>query len=320
MKLPELNLLFLTFYLQARESVLLPPFLGSTLRGAFGTALKKVFCFVPHGECERCWFFEACPYQYIFESPNLIPANENHQLLKGQKEVPQPFIMIPPKPKRKAELKKINTKSKIVNFNEDYAGSHFSRGENLEFSILLVGKSVNYWAQILVAVRLLAEYGLGERRVPFTLTNAFAHNAQGKPGEIFSLEKPQISRYGVSPIDLSFLVSLHVQSLEKELKDNPQSLMKIDFETPTRIRIADEVEPTVQFSAILKKITERLEFLAFLHADNPQKVDYRPLLNSAKDIITDKSFLKLYHFDQFSNAQNRKNTPRSRFRKYLSSE
>jgi hypothetical protein len=65
--------LLLTFRLQARESVVLPPFLGSTLRGAFGAALKKVFCFVPHGECGRCWFYEACPYQYIFESPNLIP-------------------------------------------------------------------------------------------------------------------------------------------------------------------------------------------------------------------------------------------------------
>jgi hypothetical protein len=301
MELPRINVLLLTFRLQAQESVMLPPFLGSTLRGAFGTALKKVFCFVPHGECERCWFFEACPYQYIFESPNLIPKEENHKLLQGQKEVPQPFVLIPPNPRPKGQKPK--TQKGVVNFNEDYAENHFSRGAGFEFSILLMGKAALYWSQILVAVRLLAEYGLGKRRVPFVLAEAFAHDYHGQTLKIFSLENPKVSSYNVSAIPLAWIAGLRVQSLKNDLSETKSDRLKIELQTPTRIRIADEINPTITFFDLLKKLTERLEFLAFLHAETAQKIDYRPILRAAEGIFSIHSSLKTYRYEQFSNTQ-----------------
>lgn len=305
MKLPEINVLRLTFRLQAQESVLLPPFLGSTLRGALGTALKKVFCFVPHGECARCWFFEACPYQYIFESPNLIQKEDNHKLLRGQKEVPQPFVVIPPKPVRKFPKAEIRKPEKPINFNEDYAENHFSRGETLDFSILLMGKAAVYWAQVLVAVRLMAENGLGDNRVPFVLIEAFAHGSDGQILKVFSFDNPKISVSKISPIPLARLAESRFFSLKNKQTISKRHL-KIEFQTPTRIRIGDEVNPAVTFSDLLKKITERLEFLAFLHAEVSQKIDYRPILKDAEKISLHQSELKSYCFEQFSSSQNRK--------------
>lgn len=304
MNLPNLNLLSLTFRLQARDSAALPPFLGSTLRGAFGTALKKVFCFVPHGECARCWFFEACPYQYLFESPNLIPKEENHKLLRGQKEVPQPFVLISPIPTKK--IKKQKVQKELVNFNEDYAGNHFSRGETLEFSILLMGKATRFWAQVLVAVRLFAANGLGDERIPFLLVEAFAHDALGKSVEVFNIKDSKVLTHKVSPIPLNWITNLRVQTLKNELDKIPQSNLKIVFQTPTRIRIADQVSESITFFDLLKKITERLELLAFLHAETSQKIDYRPLLSVANNFSLADGGLKLYRFEQFSNTQNGK--------------
>lgn len=305
MKLPEINVLQLTFRLQAQESVVLPPFLGSTLRGAFGTALKKVFCFVPHGECTRCWFFEACPYQYIFESPNLIPKEESHKLLGGQKEVPQPFIIIPPTPVKKSDKPKNWSQKRLANFNEDYQENLFSRGETLEFSILLIGKATVYWAKVLVAVRLLAENGLGESRVPFVLTEAFAHDANGQTLKIFSVENPRIRISQISAISLVWLVELQLSILKNKQTVFGESL-KIEFQTPTRVRIADQINSEITAFDLLKKITERLEFLAFLHAPILQKIDYRPMLKNAEGISSRPNAIKKYLYEQFSNSKNGK--------------
>lgn len=300
MNLPDINVLLLTFRLQARESVVLPPFLGSTLRGAFGAALKKVFCFVPHGECGRCWFYEACPYQYIFESPNLIPKEANHPLLRGQKELPQPFVLIPPAPVRKRQTEEKKHYKGVINFNEDYAGNHFSRGEMLEFSVLLMGKAAIFWSQVLVAVRVVAEHGLGDRRIPFVLTEAFAHDSQGKSLEVFSLENPKVSSYGVSAVSLSQIADLRAQSFRDNFSETDS--LKIELQTPTRIRIADEINPTITFFDFMKKLTERLEFLAFLYSQTSQKIDYRPILQPAESIFSTQSSLKSYRYEQFSNT------------------
>lgn len=304
MKLPEIKLLRLTFRLEAQASVGLPPFLGSTLRGAFGAALKKIFCFVPHGVCEQCWFYEVCPYQYVFESPNLIPKAENHPKLRGQKEVPQPFVLVPPIPELKTNRR--TDQRRVVNFNEDYRENHFSAGETLEFSVILIGKSALYWAQILVAVRLAGQEGLGAARVPFVLTEAFAHDSLGKPTLIFNAADPKVSGYGTAAVSLNRIVELRTQTPENENNEKNDSRIRIEFQTPTRIRIADQIDVSVTLSDLLKKITERLEFLVLLHADPPQRIDYREFLFDAENCPTEKNNFRLYQYEQFSSRQESK--------------
>lgn len=47
----------------------LPGFLGSTIRGAFGHALKNAVCVTRLERCEPCLLYRTCPYTYIFETP-----------------------------------------------------------------------------------------------------------------------------------------------------------------------------------------------------------------------------------------------------------
>ena len=53
--------------LQSSGKAILPALIGSTLRGAFGHALKAVSCSVEHQNCEKCFLSEACLYPTIFE-------------------------------------------------------------------------------------------------------------------------------------------------------------------------------------------------------------------------------------------------------------
>jgi len=312
MNLPDLSILRLDFRLRAEASVVLPPFLGSTLRGAFGRALKQVFCFVPHEDTENCWFAEACPYQYIFESKNLgtIPADELHTFLKGQKEFPHPFVLIAPAPVKKSRPPTPENPNRAVNFNDDYQPNHFSAGETLDFSLMLMGKAARNWAHVLVAVRLLAANGLGEShaRVPFDLVEAFAHNADGRQLEIFSRENPRVSAYGVSAVKLEQVVNLEIGALENGGRRQDEESLQIEFLTPASRRILLEGTASGQlgFADLIKKITRRLELLAFLHAEPSQKIDYRPVLADAENVrIIDKS-LRLYFYEQYSERQERK--------------
>ena len=78
--------------LRALERTTLPPYLGSTLRGALGHALKDAACVVEHRDCSRCPLFESCAYPYLFETPAPPEIKE----LRGQTHAPLPFIIEPP--------------------------------------------------------------------------------------------------------------------------------------------------------------------------------------------------------------------------------
>lgn len=80
--------------LRAEEACSLPAFLGSTLRGAFGHALKSAVCVMEHRNCEQCMVADRCIYPYLFETP----PPPDLALLRGQQRAPHPFILSPPSP------------------------------------------------------------------------------------------------------------------------------------------------------------------------------------------------------------------------------
>lgn len=97
MRSEDFNKLTLSRYqlrLQALEACSLPAFLGSTLRGAFGHALKQAVCVMPHRDCEHCMVADRCIYPYLFETP----PPPDLSLLRGQQRAPHPFILSPPNP------------------------------------------------------------------------------------------------------------------------------------------------------------------------------------------------------------------------------
>lgn len=78
--------------LRARARTTLPPYLGSTLRGALGHALKDAACVVEHGDCQRCPLLDTCAYPYLFETP--VPPEIKE--LRGQTHAPLPYLIEPP--------------------------------------------------------------------------------------------------------------------------------------------------------------------------------------------------------------------------------
>jgi len=85
--------------LQSNSEAVLPALIGSTLRGAFGHALKAISCSVPHRDCGKCFLSEVCLYTTIFE------PTSNSKI----RDLPRPFIFEPPIPPLTREISENQT-------------------------------------------------------------------------------------------------------------------------------------------------------------------------------------------------------------------
>jgi len=133
----------ISFYLKPETFLSLPDFKGTTLRGGFGYAFKKIVCFSNvRKDCESCFLSDKCPYSLIFEG-NL----KNRGKWKGLKQVPKPFIIEPP-----------------LSHKGVYSGS-----ETFKFNLILIGQAVNYFPYFFLAFSHLGEFGIGKGRKKFTI-------------------------------------------------------------------------------------------------------------------------------------------------------
>jgi len=104
---------------------------ASTVRGAFGKALREVACVKPSVErCLDCPLADSCPYSYVFETP-IGAAWRQYPYL------PHPFVL------------------------------GFSRDNPQEFTITLIGRGVNYLDPVLAAVEVMGRRGVGRGRAKF---------------------------------------------------------------------------------------------------------------------------------------------------------
>ncbi|MDZ4384375.1 MAG: CRISPR-associated protein Cas6, partial [Nitrospirota bacterium] len=77
-----------TFTAHARDTILLPPYKGSTFRGGFGNIFKKVVCIRSNKDCDTCLLRDRCIYLYIFETPP--PAETT--VMRKYETAPHPFV------------------------------------------------------------------------------------------------------------------------------------------------------------------------------------------------------------------------------------
>lgn len=121
----------LTF--RALQDMNFPLYAGSTLRGIFGKALRRVSCLAQRTNCAGCGVVSTCPYAVVFE---------NGYLSNGGDEIPNPYVIEPPE---------IGTK--IVN-----------QGDCFSFHILLFGNAVEKLSYVLLAWAKTGKLGFTAER------------------------------------------------------------------------------------------------------------------------------------------------------------
>ena len=149
MNLNSLPIARYQFTFQVTNAIQLPEYAGSTLRGAFGRALRKIACMTKQTDCKSCPLYRTCPYTNIFETP----APTAHQIQKFS-QVPNGYIIEPP----------------------EWGEKTYLPNEVFQFSIVLFGKLIERLPLIAFAFKLAIEYNVGHAKANLLKITVFDEN------------------------------------------------------------------------------------------------------------------------------------------------
>ncbi len=235
--------------LRPSETITMPPYKGSTIRGAFGVAFKKVVCALKRQSCDDCLLNARCVYSYVFETK----PQEEVSIFRKISQIPRPYVIEPP-----LEEKTLYTPD-----------------ETLSFRLILIGRATRYLPYFIYAFQELGKSGIGRGRGKFSLEEVFHIGKDGQKS-IYHINRGNLLPCETSLIDLKEAIENSLTSWNS-LKILPE--LKIRFLTPTRIKYQRHLVGKPEFHIIIRQLLRRIFLLWYYHCDEP--VD--DVLSSLKD-------------------------------------
>lgn len=238
------------FRLQAKETLHLPPFAGSTLRGGFGHAFRRIACSTGKTRCDDCLLKQVCPYGYVFETS----PPQDAKALRGYSKVPQPFVLEPP-------LEGDGT---------------YEPGDLLEFGLVLIGRGIDYFPYFVVAFRELGRVGIGRGRGKYELEEIIG---------IHPLKRSQMRLYAATDEMIRGEdLSVRYAEVEEQAKKMPGEEVTIRFLTPTRIKREGHYVSEPEFPTLVRALLRRFSSLYYFHCGESWQADYRGMIEAAAEV------------------------------------
>jgi len=251
------------FNLKARDPLVLPAYKGSTLRGGFGYAFKKVVCALKNQDCPACLLKEKCLYSYVFETPP--PANT--RIMRKYKAAPHPFIIEPP-----LERQRI-----------------YKPGAEFQFGLILIGRAIDYLPYFIYTFDELGRTGIGKGKAGFDLVSVNCNGDQIYDSQTKTLKPIDIPQPGVerslpfslqpSALCLSFLTPTRIQYNEH---------LTLDLEFHILVR------------NLLRRLS--LLYYFHCNGD-PSNWDFKGMIEKAKEVKVKKENLRWYDWERYSGRQ-----------------
>lgn len=249
------------------EKAQLPPYKGSTIRGAFGNAFRRATCITARSECASCLLRETCVYSYVFETP--IP--ENTDKMRLYTHAPHPFIIEPP----------LDTRTQ------------YNPGDTLSFHVTLIGKAFEYLPYFVLAFMEMGQRGLGRHRAKYVLTEVWDMHPDGKT-KIYDSQSEVLGKRR------KILFSDMIDGLS--IGDSVQ----MEFITPTRIQYKGRITQKLDFHVILRNLLRRIGNMMYFHCQTEPDIKFKDLISRSEDIRIAHSTLSKYSWQRYSSRQDRK--------------
>lgn len=257
--------------LRARYDGSLPLYLGSTLRGAFGWAFKKVACPLRRQTCLQCILKEKCVYSYVFETPKeAVQAEETWW--RRYPQVPHPFIIEPP----------VREKREIT------------ANQPLFFRLILIGRARDYLPYFVCAFQEMADQGLGAQRLKFELDNIEAR-ADGKVKRIMSQR--------TKALDTKYPI-MTAEMIIGECQETSEVILNLL--TPTLIKEKERLTGRPNFKLIVRNLLRRLSALEKFHCGHEPDWDFSSLLKAAEGVRSDSRELSWQYWSRYSSRLGQK--------------
>lgn len=151
----ELKVLKLRAVFKAEDNGELPAYLGSTIRGLLGHAMRDSVCVAPNVRCHLCEYSDTCEYTAHFNSAGNVAGSVN------------PYVLYVP------------IRNKV----------YWQRGDLLTFDITIFGRSTLAADFYVSSILLMAEYGWGANRLKFSpvqIMNVYDKSIIWSDGQIWA--------------------------------------------------------------------------------------------------------------------------------------
>jgi len=249
------------FHLHPVEEIILPNFKGSTLRGGFGNAFKRVVCALKKSECHDCLLKEKCIYAYVFET---IPPPDTKYMRKYP-SAPHPFIIEPP------------LEDKTV----------YDSNEDMVFRLILIGRAIDYLPYFIYTFDELGKIGIGRQRGKYKLKEVWSENERiyDSGGSIKKVTEQ-------SSITISF---------DYDQTDDPDEEILIRFITPTRIVFNGHLTVDLEFHILIRNLLRRIALLSYFHCSgDPGCIDFKRIISEASKVRMVERNLVWHDLERYS--------------------
>ncbi|MFQ5858292.1 MAG: CRISPR system precrRNA processing endoribonuclease RAMP protein Cas6 [Anaerolineae bacterium] len=261
------------FDIEAFEPLNLPAYKGSTLRGGFGYAFKKMVCIQKDWrKCTPCQLGNTCPYGYIFETS--VP--EDSEVLRSLREVPIPFVIEPPLDDKTA----------------------YRPGDRLSFDVVLVGRAINYLPYFILAFQELGRAGIGKPRGKYILQRITSvHPWQSTRELVYDGVDVRVGGR-----DLSVSAADVVQRVEAL----PADRLTMQFITPARLKYRGKYVREPEFHVIVRNLLRRISSLSYFHCGQLWETDFRGIIGAAEEVKVARMDVEWVDWERYSGRQQRR--------------
>lgn len=277
-QLATLRLARFRLSLRPRETLLLPVYKGSALRGGFGQVFRRLACLGTGLGFGECLLGARCPYHYIFETPP--PAGS--VVLDKVPTAPQPFVLEPP-----LETKRV-----------------YEPGEELSFHLVLIGKALDYLPYFIYAFDELGRVGLGRGKGKYTLEAVAWLDEAGTAVPVYDGSRKVLT----DSFHALSLSQLSVPSPPLSQLSTPDSSLSpfsvsVSFLTPTRLKYENQLATDCEFHVLFRNLVRRIALLDYFHCGGEFPPERREFVEQARAVETVASDLRWVDWERYSNRQ-----------------
>jgi hypothetical protein len=255
------------FTLRAEDQLLLPYYKGSTFRGAFGNAFRRVVCALRRQDCNTCILKTSCIYAYVFET---APSADTAIMgMNKYTSIPHPFVIEPP-----METDRV-----------------YEPGEEISFGLILIGKAVDYLPYFVYTFEEMGKIGIGKKRGKYRLLNAETED----DSLVYSCEdrtiRPQSARVVTIPEEFT-------------LNGNGDTPLTISFLTPARISYGRDLAVKPDFHILVRSLLRRVNLLNYFHGEKREaEWNHREIIAKAEAVSIEKNNTRWWDWERYSTRQ-----------------
>ena len=259
------------FKCRLENDAVMPFYKGSTFRGMFGHALKRVVCALKRQECSECVLRSRCIYTLTFETPLSIKMPEGSRISSP----PHPFVIEPPLTEK----------------------TQFEKGSSIECDLILFGETNNSIPYFVYAFDQMGKIGIGKR--------VNGHRGQFKLKEVMAGDRLLYSDKDqkLNQSDGVQNLSIPIPSANPEENSKDVSQIRITLETPLRLKFNNRLKAELPFHVLVRAMLRRISSLFNVYGNGEPDLDYEGLTSRAENVRIVQNDLNWFDWRRYSNRQ-----------------